>query len=93
MISGEGDVRGLITIHAVKDVPRNLWGTTKVSQAMMPIVKELLVTPNTDVFEALTQMASNGVGRLLVTTDSKLLGIISQRDIMRLFEVKLDLEE
>jgi Zn-dependent protease/CBS domain-containing protein len=93
VISSEGDIRGLITIHAVKDVPRDLWGTTKVSQAMMPIVGELLVTPYTDVFEALTQMASNGVGRLLVTTDSKLLGIISQRDIMRLFEVKTDLGE
>jgi len=93
VMSGEGDVKGLITIHAVKDVPRNSWGSTRISEVMLPISRSLLVSPYTDVFEALTQMASNGVGRLLVTTDSKLLGIISQRDIMRLFEVKADLGE
>ena len=35
----------------------------------------------------------NGVGRLIVTLEGKLVGIISQRDVMRLFEVKEDLGE
>jgi CBS domain-containing protein len=37
-------------------------------------------------------MAGNGIGRLLVTQDGKLIGIISQRDVIRLFEVREDLE-
>lgn len=91
VLSNEGDVKGLITIHAVKDVPRKLWATTKVNEAMVPLKRDLVVSPYADIFDALTQMAGNGVGRLLVTQDGKLIGIISQRDIMRLFEVKENL--
>ncbi len=91
VLSDEGEVRGLITIHAVKDVPRGSWASTKVREAMVPIKSDLVVNPSADIFDALTRMAGNGVGRLLVTQDGKLIGIISQRDIMRLFEVKEDL--
>ncbi len=91
VLSDEGDVKGLITIHAVKDVPREQWAKTKVSEAMVPLKSDLVVSPYADIFDALTQMAGNGVGRLLVTQDGKLIGIISQRDIMRLFEVKENL--
>lgn len=91
VLSDEGDVKGLITIHAVKDVPREKWASTKVSDAMVPLKRDLVVGPSADIFDALTQMAGNGVGRLLVTQDGKLIGIISQRDVMRLFEVKENL--
>ena len=78
----------------MKDVPRSQWQDKKVSEAMILLREDLLVSPMTDIFEALTRMAGNGVGRLLVTNGGgKLVGIISQRDIMRLFEVKADLEE
>ncbi len=93
VISDEGDIEGLITIHAVKDVPRESWVSTTVMEAMIPIKSDLVVSPYTDVFDALTWMAGNGVGRLLVTRDGKLLGIVSQRDVIRLFEVKEDLGE
>lgn len=92
VLSADGDIKGLITIHAVKDVPRDRWSSTKASQAMIPVTEDLVVFPYTDVFEALTKMAGNGVGRLLVIHNNKLDGIISQRDVIRLFEVKSDLE-
>jgi CBS domain-containing protein len=37
-------------------------------------------------------MAGSGFGRLLVVEGSKLIGILSQRDIMRLFEFKSEIE-
>jgi len=91
VITDEGEIKGLITIHSVKDVPRNVWAGTKVTEAMIPIKSDLVVNPSTDILDALTQMAGNGVGRLLVTQDGKLAGIISQRDVIRLFEVREDL--
>jgi Zn-dependent protease/predicted transcriptional regulator len=93
VLSDEGDIEGLITIHAVKDVPRESWVNTTVMEAMIPIKSDLVVSPYSDVFDALTSMAGNGVGRLLVTQDGKLTGIVSQRDVIRLFEVKEDLGE
>lgn len=93
VIDTEGDIKGIVTVHAVKDIHKNLWASTKIKDAMVPLAQNLLVQPNKDIFEALTQMAGNGVGRLLVTQNGKLIGIISQRDVIRLFEVKEDLGE
>jgi Zn-dependent protease/CBS domain-containing protein len=93
VISAEGAIKGIITVHAVKDIHKNLWHSTKIKDAMVPLAQNLIVHPNKDVFEALTQMAGNGVGRLLVTQNGKLIGIISQRDVIRLFEVKEGLGE
>jgi len=92
VITNDGAIKGLITIHAVKDIPREKWGETSVSHAMLPIKGDCTIRPTADVFSALTKMAGNGIGRLLVTNGGgKLIGIISQRDIMRLFKLKEDL--
>jgi len=92
VVTDEGEIKGIVTIHSVKDVPRERWAATNVSEAMIPIKTDLVVSPQTDILEALSQMAGNGIGRLLVTQDGKLIGIISQRDVIRLFEVREDLE-
>jgi Zn-dependent protease len=91
VVTDDGDVKGIVTIHSVKDVPRDRWADTNVPEAMIPIRSNLVVAPNADILEALAQMAGNGVGRLLVTQGGKLVGIISQRDVIRLFEVREDL--
>ena len=93
VLSDEGAIVGLAVIHVVKDVPRELWPNTMVREVMFPIKNNFVISPSADVCDALTQMAGNGVGRLLVIHDKKLAGIISQRDVMRLFEFREDLGE
>ena len=41
------------------------------------------ISPDSTVFEALKIMADKGVGALLVLTDEKLVGILSERDYAR----------
>ena len=83
---------GLITLHNVKDVPRERWGETLTKEAMVPLSSLILIGPDVEVMEALSKMAANGIGRLIVVQDHKILGFLSQRDVMRLFEVRLDLK-
>jgi len=79
---------GLVTFHAVKDIPREEWPTASARDILIPINPELLAHEQEDLMEAMVKLARNGVGRLLVVEDSKLIGILSQRDILRLFEFK-----
>lgn len=84
---------GLITFHAVKEIEREKWPAVAVRDAMIPISRQMTVRKDTEVLRALTKMAGAGLGRLLVIEDSKLIGIISQRDILNLFEFKNEVEK
>jgi CBS domain-containing protein len=45
--------------------------------------KVLSISPDASVFEAIALMAENSIGALLVVSDSKLVGILSERDYAR----------
>lgn len=81
-------ILGLITFHEIKHLPRDKWSTLTARQSLIPLNSEMLVSEDDNLYEALAKVAGNGIGRLLVVKDSKLIGILSQRDIFKLFEFK-----
>jgi Zn-dependent protease/CBS domain-containing protein len=85
-------VLGLITLHDVKEIPREKWSQTAAREIMLPLNRNLTIGKKMDAMDALAKMARTGFGRLLVIEDSKLIGIVSQRDITRLFEFKSEIE-
>lgn len=88
----EDTILGLVTLHDVKEVAKDKWEETSAKDIMIPLNKELIIKETAEAMDALAKLARNGIGRLLVIEDSKLIGILSQRDIMRLFEFKNEIE-
>lgn len=84
---------GLVTLHTVKEIERDKWAQLTVREAMLPLSERLTIQKNVEATEALSKMANSGTGRLLVVENGKLIGILSQRDIMRLFEFKTEIEK
>lgn len=85
-------VMGLLTLHNIKDVEKKAWPKTEAKTAMIPMSELLVINKHADVLQALAKMARTGVGRLLVIEKAKLIGIVSQQDITRLFEFKSEIE-
>ena len=98
-VMANDEILGLLTLHEVKEVEREAWNKTTAKEVMLPLSQDLVINEKASSFETLTKMARNKVGRLLVIENlpagrqaPKLVGIISQRDIMRLFEFKNEIE-
>ena len=88
----DDQILGLLTLHDVKEIDRQDWGKTTAKEVMLPLSKDLVIDERADTMDALAKMAANGIGRLLVIKNSKLIGIVSQRDIMHLFEFRSEIE-
>lgn len=91
-VVSEGRPIGLITIRSIKDIPREKWGATLVSQAMIPITSATSLSPDSDIPTALSRMDAAGQSRLpVVDASGELIGIVSRRDIVGYLQIRSDL--
>lgn len=81
-------VRGIATLDGVRDVARPLWPETSVSAVMRPLSDDLVVSPDTPLFDALQKASRNGVGRLAVLDGDSLAGYLSLKDITHALVLK-----
>jgi Zn-dependent protease/CBS domain-containing protein len=91
-VVGEGRLEGVINTQALAEFPREQWGEHTVAEAMRRDLDALSISPQTDAMHALARMQSTGVSRLLVVEDGRLIGIVSLKDLLRFFHLKLELE-
>jgi Zn-dependent protease len=79
----QGDtVVGLVTLHQIRDVPRDKWPTTTAAEAMTPVGRLKRVRPETALWTAAEAMDRDGVNQLPVMTNGRLLGMLSRDDII-----------
>lgn len=76
---------GIAVFHDVKETEKEHWGTKTSAEIMVPISPELIINQRASIEAALEKLAHNGIGRLLVVENDKLVGILSQSDIVKLF--------
>ncbi|MBI5956965.1 MAG: site-2 protease family protein [Chloroflexi bacterium] len=90
VIEGE-QVRGLLTIHNIKTVPRERWGTTVVEEVMTPLEKLKTVGPNQGLWSALEEMTAEGVNQLPVMEGHRLLGILARDSVLTFIRTRAEL--
>jgi Zn-dependent protease/CBS domain-containing protein len=92
VVDGERLV-GCVNLRDIKEVPRERWREDTVRDVMQDCSGRNTVEPATDAATALSGMMRTRTPRLLVADGERLIGIVSQSDILRFLAVKLDLEE
>lgn len=80
---------GLVSLHQIKEVPREKWPFTSVVSIMTPLKDCTVITPQTDAAEVMMKMAARNEGRALVMEEGRLVGILSRTDMMRFMQMHM----
>lgn len=87
-------VLGVMTTQRLKDVPRDRWDATVISEAMAPLDDEIAIRPDTDAVDAMARMNKSGRSRFVVTdAEGRLAGVLTLKDLLAFLELKVELAE
>jgi Zn-dependent protease/CBS domain-containing protein len=88
----DGDrVIGLVTLGAVRTVPRQDWPGRPVRDVVTPLSEASVVDPSKPMDEVLETLTSNEVKRVIVVDQGEIVGIIASRDVTRWLQRSEDL--
>lgn len=73
-------ILGMITLHQVKEVPRQKWATTSAAEVMLPFEQLKCIDPDAELWFALQSMDRNGVNQMPVVRAQQVVGMLSRED-------------
>jgi CBS domain-containing protein len=91
VVTEDGAIAGLITLHEVKAVDRERWPSTLVSEAMRPLAQLRMVTPETPATEALEMLGHDDINQVPVVVHRQLVGMLSRDHILRYLLTRAEL--
>jgi Zn-dependent protease/predicted transcriptional regulator len=92
VLSGDKLV-GCITTRQVKEIPRENWAHETIREAAGACSSENTISSDTDAIKALSNMNQSGHSRLLVVDHGQLVGIVTLKDLLDFFSLKVELGE
>jgi CBS domain-containing protein len=92
VMAGE-ELVGCITTRQLKEIPRETWSRQTVREAALPCSADNTISPSTDAMKALAKMNQTGVSRLLVVENSRLVGLVTLKDLLNFLSLKVELGE
>ena len=87
----QGHLRGLMTLHNIKRIPREHWPVTTVEVAMTPLAELRAIGPDVELWSALQEMTEEGVNQLPVVEEGQLLGMLGRDNILTFLRTKAEL--
>lgn len=77
----DGDVKGIVTFTDVQKVPKEERKNVAVGRIMTK--KLITLKDNADAVDALKLMTTRNIGRIIITDETKMVGIVSRTDLLR----------
>ncbi|MEW6388203.1 MAG: site-2 protease family protein [Thermodesulfobacteriota bacterium] len=85
-------VLGIVSLAAVKEIPREEQDTKTVAEVMVPASDGLLIAADASLADALTKMSQEDKDRLLVMQRGQMTGMITKSGLLRFVQIKQILE-
>jgi Zn-dependent protease len=87
VVGGDGNSAGMVTLAAIREIPRAEWPNTTASQVMVPFQKLTTTRPDAVLWSALAKMGRDGVNQLPVVEGDAIVGILSREDILHYLRI------
>ncbi len=88
----QGRVQGVVSVSAVRQLPREEYDHRRVSEIMTPLTADLLIDADASLAEALVKMTREEQDRLLVLKGGQLAGLVTKTGLLRFVQIKQVLE-
>ena len=86
-----GELQGLVTIHRVRQVPRERWKTTRIQDIMIPRSELKTVAPSDELSAVLARMAAEDVNQFMVVEEGELLGLVARDNFLNFIQTRAEL--
>jgi len=83
----DGKYLGMITLKEIKDIPKNAFEDTKVSDVYVKHKKHWEISSEEEAIKALETMILEDTGRLVVKEEDKIIGLITRNGIARYLQI------
>lgn len=88
----DGRLLGLVTLHRIKEVPREVWPQTSVAQVMIPAAQLLKAGPDEELYEVMERMSADDVNQLPVVDKSgQWIGMVARENILSFIRSRAEL--
>lgn len=87
-VMDNGKLLGIVTLKEVKNVPRDKWRAVPLSDILVPHDRRWELFLQDDIVKALQMMIQEDKGRIVVTENSTVVGLITRNGIARYVQVK-----
>jgi Zn-dependent protease/CBS domain-containing protein len=87
-VGSGSEIMGLMTLHNVKEVPRDQWATETVKEAMTPFDKLKWVRPDEELSSVLRILTQDDINQVPVVQDNKIIGMVSRENLLNFVHVR-----
>jgi Zn-dependent protease/predicted transcriptional regulator len=87
-----GRVLGVVSVAAVRQLPREVYDNRQVTDIMTPLAEDLIIDAQASLADALVKMSRKEQDRLLVLKGDRLAGLVTKTGLLRFVQIKQVLE-
>ncbi len=91
LVVADGELMGLMTVHALSHVPREEWATTSVQAVMLPREKIHWTAPEELVLSLLERMQSEDINQMPVVAGGHVVGMVTRESVLRVIQTRAEL--
>ncbi len=91
LITDGGRLRGMVTMHNIKGVPKDRWATTTVAQVMTPFDGLKTVDVHEEANRVLELMDEEDINQMPVVDGGQLVGLIGRDNLLHFIRTRAEL--